>query len=340
WLPDAAWGVLGLALALVPVLFWLGSEVGAASLWREIVARPIEMTTLQSKPIPDLFLPGWNRTQWPAFFAALLFRICALTYLGYLVVLAGRWWRAFARRESFDQPLLLAVVVWGSLYFLRSLGRSDEPHLASTLPPFCLLVAHATSVGLGRLSAWRGKGSARTAWAVAAGVFALWVAVSGSQRVLDPAYLGTQPLAALDGTVRTRPGHRWVDPKVERILAETGPEDRILVLGPQSMFHVLTGRRGPGRADVLMPGTFRGEAEERVFLAQLERDPPAVVIRPQWPFDFQVARSLAHTAPRVNDWVEARYELRGDADRFGLLLPRKPPDRSDSDGGPGPAGGR
>jgi hypothetical protein len=60
--------------------------------------------------------------------------------------------------------------------------------------------------------------------------------------VFDPAFLGTQPIAVLENSVRTRPGHWWVDPRVTSIIELTEPGDRILVLGPHSLFHVLTGR--------------------------------------------------------------------------------------------------
>ena len=33
--------------------------------------------------------------------------------------------------------LLLAFVVFGGVYFVRSLGRSDGPHLDSAIPPVC-----------------------------------------------------------------------------------------------------------------------------------------------------------------------------------------------------------
>ena len=38
------------------------------------------------------------------------------------------------------------------------------------------------------------------------------------------------------------------------------------------MFHVVSGRPGPGHADIVMPGTFLDEAEERA-LPDLASDP-------------------------------------------------------------------
>jgi hypothetical protein len=313
---------LGLGIAVLPVLAWALSQVGAETLWREVMIRPIEMTTLQSKPMPGVPDLAWDRMRMIQLFVALLFRACALLYLGYVVLLLARLARRQLRGQPFDQSLLLAIAVWGGIYFLRSLGRSDEPHLASTLPPFCLLLAHAGSVVFQRLvgrTPWRAP---RAAWAAVGLGFTAWALLSGSERVFDPAFLGAQPIAVLDNGVRTRPGHWWVDPRVISIVERTEPGDRILVLGPQSLFHVLTGRLGPGQADILMPGTFLSVDEEKAFLDRLEQTPPALIVLPQWPFDLMPSRALTTTAPRLVDWVRERYSLQGDHRRFGLLLPR------------------
>jgi hypothetical protein len=309
-------------VAVFPVLVWLLSDVGAETLWREVMVRPVEMTTLQSKPMPGVPELAWDRMRMIQLFVALLFRACALLYLGYVTLLLLRLARHLRRGQRFDQPLLLAIAVWGGIYFLRSLGRSDEPHLASTLPPFCLLLAHAGSVAFRRFARRASWPAPRAAWPAAGIGFAAWALLSGSERVFDPAFLGTQPIAVLENSVRTRPGHWWVDPRVTSIIELTEPGDRILVLGPHSLFHVLTGRLGPGQADILMPGTFLSVEEEEAFLERLEQAPPALVVRPQWPFDLMPSRSLASTAPRVEAWVKQRYALQGDHQRFGLLLPR------------------
>jgi hypothetical protein len=313
---------LGLGIAVLPVLAWVLSQVGAEALWREVVVRPVEMTTLQSKPMPGVPDLAWDRMRLVQLFVALLFRACALLYLGYVVVLLGRLARRLLRGQRFDQSLLLAIARWGGIYFLRSLGRSDEPHLASTLPPFCLLLAHAGSVVYRRVTRRAPGATPRAAWAAAGLGLAAWALLSGSERVFDPAFLGAQPIAVLENSVRTRPGHWWVDPRVVTVVERTEPGDRILVLGPQSLFHVLTGRLGPGQSDILMPGTFLSVDEEKAFLERLERTPPALVVLPQWPFDLMPTRSLASTAPRLVDWVRKRYSLQGDHQRFGLLLPR------------------
>jgi hypothetical protein len=313
---------LGLLVAVLPVLTWLLAEAGAETLWRELMIRPLEMTGLQTKPVPGVPDLAWDRMRTVQFFVAVLFRVCALVYLGYVLLLLARFARTWMRGGRFDHSLLLAISVFGGVFFLRSLGRSDEPHLASTLPPFCLLLAHAVSVAFRRLARRAPWLPSRAAWSVAGLGLATWALLSGSERVLDPAFLGAQPIAVLENSVRTRPGHWWVDPRVEAIIERTQSDDRILVLGPQSLFYVLSGRRGPGRSDVLMPGTFLSDREELAFLERLEQTPPSLIVRPQWPFDLMVSRSLRSTAPRLDAWVKQRYALQGDHQRFGLLSPR------------------
>ena len=62
-------------------------------------------------------------------FVTLQFRAWWLLYAGYAGVLLVLWIGSLSRREPFRHALLLAVVVWGGVYFTRTLGRSDTSHL-------------------------------------------------------------------------------------------------------------------------------------------------------------------------------------------------------------------
>ena len=87
-------------------------------------------------------------------------------------------------------------------------------------------------------------------------------------------------------------------------------------------------RRGPGGADVVMPGTFLNAEEERAFVARLERSPPGLVITYRKPFDEMPSRALVQWAPELAAWVRERYEFHRRARDFILLVPRQAPDQA------------
>jgi len=327
WLEDGALYGLGLALGVAPVLAWMLTQAAPDVLWREVVVRPVAMTDLQSLPVPAwLWLPEqWTRRYLHEWFVAVQFRAWTLLYIGYAFALAAAWLRDRRRHVAFADPLLATIVVWGGVYFTRSFGRSDAPHLYSALPPICLLVAHA---------AWSAVRSARARgmrvergvlWTVAGVVTGLWILLMGSDRIFWPGHLGREPLPSLGGRIGVKPdtGLLRVDEQIRTIAQLTGPDDVVLDLSASSLFHVLSGRRGPGHADVVMPGTFLDEAEERRFVARLEARPPTVVIYPGWLFDERKDRAVQASAPILWQWVKARYDRIGPYERFVLMVPKQ-----------------
>jgi hypothetical protein len=139
--------------------------------------------------------------------------------------------------------------------------------------------------------------------------------------VLRAPYIPTRPLIAVGGDVMIYPFDR-LDLLVRGITDLTSPDDRVLILGPHSLLNVMSGRLGPGRADVIMPGTFLDDSEEQRFVRHLEADPPALVVRPLGQFDFMKERSVERTAPRVVAFVEANYELSRKQAGTHFLVPR------------------
>ena len=103
----------------------------------------------------------------------------------------------------------------------------------------------------------------------------------------------------------------------------TRPGETILDLSAAPMFHALTGRPGPGRSDIFMPGTFMEESEEADFLMRLEALPPVAVLWPVRHFDDMESRSINAVAPRVVSWVRARYRPVETTSKFQLWLPRR-----------------
>jgi hypothetical protein len=312
----------GLAVA-GPVVAWLLLSVGPETLWRELAARPFAMTILQEKPIPKLFLPMvWKRHLVSRALTAFLFRACAILYATYLAVLLWGWARAILRREAYQRAFLLAVTVFGAFYYTRSLGRSDEPHLMSAIPPFCLLAAHAVGVLTRRVVPPDGSWGRQFATAaICLGVFGTWSTLGASTRVLEPDFMGRIP--ALGGATTVHKGKAF-DDTVAGIVRHSEPGDTMLVLGPASLLYVVSERTGPGWHDVIMPGTFLDETEEVAFVARLREDPPDLIVRRRnpLPFDGMPERNVEGHASELTSWVRENYssvEING---RYIILKPR------------------
>jgi hypothetical protein len=310
WLRDAFWCAAGGLLVALPVLAWFGNSVGLGRFFYEAAIHPLEM--LQALPVPELTLPRRpTRAEMVWFFVTLEFRLYALLYLAYALWLARRLVRAVRERRSFEDPLLLATVIWGGTYFLRSFGRADEPHLDSAIPPVCLLLAYTVHLAHAR---W--PRLAREPTLVIAS-FALWIYLLGVDTILDDSYLALKAGPELEAT--------WSQQtRIEKIREWSLAGERILDLTASPLLHVASERLGPGYRDVVMPGTFAGEGEEARFLERLEASPPALVLWPLGIFDAMPERSLRRTAPRVVKWVLNRYQLRAFDDEIAFLLPIRP----------------
>ena len=80
-----------------------------------------------------------------------------------------------------------------------------------------------------------------------------------------------------------------------------------------------------GEFDVIMPGTFLDSSEEARFVERLEKEPPALVIWPGWPFDSDRDRGVQKTAPLLSRWALDHYaprDPRSQSHRFVILVPR------------------
>jgi hypothetical protein len=313
----------GLALVALPVIVYFLISVGPETLWLEAVVRPVAMTEQQSLPMTKL---RWHpvyatRKSISIWWVGIQFRAWTLLYLGYAIGLGVMWYRAVRERRNFAQPLLLATVVWGGIFFVRSFGRSDSAHFFSAIPPVFLVLGHLTSLGFARLPAhWTKR--ARAGLAVA--LVALWIFLGSSDLGFQAGLRGDIPLEVLDGRIALGEGSSLLrlDDRVAHIEQWTKPGDTILDLTASPLFFVLAGRFGPGYSDLVMPGTFLDDDEERTFIARLEENPPALVIFPGWLFDGQRERSVQMSSPLLTEWVTSRYERVGPMERFNLFLPK------------------
>jgi hypothetical protein len=332
WLSD--WGVytLGVLTILAPVLGWFASGVGLEALWDQAVLRILPLQSMQSKPIPALALPtSWDRELVYRWFVSLQYWLYPVLYGAYTVWLAREWRRCIRSGRSFGQTLLLAVVIWGGVSMLRSIGRSDEHHLMSALPPVCLLLAHLLSIPFRRHEARRPPTACSPrspAWIACFGALAAWVFLQGSDLYLAREKRGVHPLESAGGRVFIKNANEAarLDRTVKLIAKSTQPGDTVLDLTHGPLIHVLTDRMGPGYGDVVTPGVFADPVDEREFVERLEKAPPALVLWPPRPFDSMPSRSLEASSPLLARWVEQHYEraIRGNL-RAIVLTPRRPP---------------
>jgi hypothetical protein len=307
----------GAALVITPVALGLVATSGTDAVWREVFVRPVAMTRAQSLPIPSLALPAhWAQPQLGLWFAALQFRLYGLLYSVYLAAIAWSEWRARRQGSARRDPMLAVLVIFGICYFTRALGRSDEAHLDSALPPACLILAHA----LWRIAS-AARLSPRTAAACGTALLAGWTCLLGTPFVLL-SERGELPLASAGGRIYTDDYGKSLDWVVHEIRARTQPGDVVLDGSWSPLVHVLAERDGPGGSDILMPGSFLSEAEEQAFIARLERNPPKLVIWPTHAFDDRGEQGLPRAyAPALAAWVRARFEPGPLHGHFRLMTP-------------------
>jgi len=327
WLREWLYYAAGVLLVLVPVIVWLGFAVGLETAWREILVRPVVMTDMQSLPVPALELPRrWNRTSISYLWTSLQFRLYTVLYLGYLVGVFGLWARALRRGEPFRHVLLLAAVVLGATYYVRSFGRSDVAHLESAIPPVCLLLGHLLWLVTRGWSERRGLGPAERGRVTAGAMlvcFSLWIFLFKTD--VHFSEMGrTVPIETIEG-IRIKDGvaARQLDRRVRDVRRETKPGDTILDMSYAPGFYLVMDRSGPGWFDVIMPGTFMGEDEERFFIQKLQQDPPALIIVLDRHFDDMPERSLRRIGPAVVPWLMKRYEVRETIPDYNLAFPKR-----------------
>ena len=332
WLRD--WTALGSGVLaiFVPLLLWAALSVGIDTIWRELVTRPATMLLLQSLPFPPLEFPdSWDRIDIRKWFVSFQFRLIWVLYIGYLLAFILRWVRAARSGTPFQHALLVAVWLWGLVFFLRSLTRSDEPHLDSVIPPVLLLGAHGVYMMVRRLAPEQATGIARRGWidrSVMVGVIAVWVFLLGVDTYFPHARRGGHPVNVLDGRIEvSQESQAKLTDLVVRRLKLTPPDARILDLSVSPMYLVLANRRGYDAPDIVMPGTFLTPEEERAFMDQVKRNPPALVIASKKPFDRNPEKAVSVTFPELHEWVEANYQMWGLKRKHFLMGPKgsRPP---------------
>ena len=329
WIRDGLLYSAGLILVWIPVLLWFQGTVGLERFWIEMVVRPVEMTALQSRPIPQVLYENLDRTRFSFSVGALGFRIYPLLFAGLLASLLYRWRQAFKANRTFDGTFLLAFVVFGAVYFTRSMGRSDLPHLDSAIPPVAILLAYCASLS-GRFKAFALEDSNlrtrvnRVALCVV--IFCAWTLAMGSDRYLDTEeMMGSVRLENIPDPIHVRKGSLGmeIDELIPVIQQHSEPDETILVMTHSPLLYVVAERHSPGYFDLVMPGTFRSQQEQIDLIEHLKEAPPAVIVLPRQPFDKIKKRGLRYSAPLLTGWVAQNYAPIHDSPRYRLLVPKE-----------------
>ncbi len=325
----------GALLVAVPALLWLSQSAGLGILWQEVVIRVMGLQGLQSLPVPSLAPPDLaDRQALHLWFVALQYwgyTALYAVYLLYIIVSVGNTRRSRPAVETSPlQPLLVAIVVWGAFFFLRTLGRSDDHHLNSALPPAVLLLAHCASSLFAR--AWRARSTSPATRRVSeigalAAALVAWLYIQGIDRNFDLLDRGLVPMRASSEAQSLKPTVEGIE--LERLLdvirSRTRPGDTLLDLSASPLLYVLADRQSVGGFDIFMPGTFIAPEEEVAFVEDLSASPPALVIWPGWAFDSRADRAVQRTAPRVSRWALDHYapvDPRSQSHRFVILAPK------------------
>jgi hypothetical protein len=331
WLREGLWYSAGLILVWIPVLFWFHNTVGLEQFWGEMVLRALEMTDLQSLPFPNIHLPNTRRFQISYLVAAIGFRVYPLLYLTFSLSLLFQWGQALRKQRPFKNVFLLTFVVFGGVFFTRSLGRSDVPHLDSAIPPVLVLFAYCASLST-RLAIFRPEVSGRMAsvriWILLASVFGVWSYLNSLDLYLHPEKFGDKALEVASGTVWVgSDGYGDILDKLIPVIRDySEPDDVILVMTNAPLIYTLAERHSPGYFDVIMPGTFRSTEEELGFLERLKASPPAVVVWPRRHFDQMPSRGLDQTAPEIGQWVIDHYLFVANLHYYSVMVPKKTSD--------------
>jgi hypothetical protein len=329
WLRDGLWYSAGLILVWIPILIWFAGSVGLEKFWIEMVVRPVEMTALQSRPFPPIVLEHLDRRHISFAFAAAGFRLYPLLFLALLGSLLYGWGKALKARRPFESVFLLTFVVFGAVYFARSMGRSDMPHLDSAIPPIAVLLAYCASLST-KLKPFDVRQIGRRAELnrilLCIAALGVWIFATGSDLYLDTkSSMGDIALESVPGKIEVRShslGHE-IDGLIPVIQKYAEPEDTILVMAHAPLIYVLSDRHSPGYFDVVMPGTFRTQKEQVEFVAHLNQAPPAVIVWPRKSFDRDKTRGLPKAARRVGLWVDQNYRSIHDSGRYRILVPKQ-----------------
>jgi hypothetical protein len=281
--------LLGMAVVSIPliVIWW---KIGAIpEMFRQLILFPIT-TYRKTSSLPFPRLSAAKSVVESAtvllFYIPLLVQAIAAVYL-----LQSLFRRRFRVREA----VFTFFLVWSALFYLQVTIRSDITHLLMTLPPVFLLIAFGWSIVREKIASYRNIDLiSSSVVAFVAGSF-LWMVRSAAL----PNVAGENEQLKLErGGIRISQASA-IAAFIQRLQADVPATRSILALPYQPMFYFLCERRNPTRWNYLWPGD-QTQGDQEQFIAEAERDPPAVVLLAE-------QQQFAAFAPTILNYIETHY---------------------------------
>jgi hypothetical protein len=281
--------LLGMGVVSIPliVIWW---KIGAIpEMFRQLILFPIT-TYRKTSSLPFPRLSAAKSVVESAtvllFYIPLLVQAIAAVYL-----LQSLFRRRFRVREA----VFTFFLVWSALFYLQVTIRSDITHLLMTLPPVFLLIAFGWSIVREKIASYRNIDLiSSSVVAFVAGSF-LWMVRSAAL----PNVAGENEQLKLErGGIRISQASA-IAAFIQRLQADVPATRSILALPYQPMFYFLCERRNPTRWNYLWPGD-QTQGEQEQFIAEAERDPPAVVLLAE-------QQQFAAFAPTILNYIETHY---------------------------------
>ncbi|MCZ6785367.1 MAG: glycosyltransferase family 39 protein [Proteobacteria bacterium] len=199
-------------------------------------------------------------------------------------------------RAAWSQQLLLILAGAACYGSVLARGRTDWVHLM-TVQPALVLLCVAVVGQWARSVRWR---SALSLWVggiwLAAGL-AIGAAIFAVYRV---------PVESPRGDLLASPTTARNSNRLLRYLDTRPPDERILILRAQPIHYFLSGRRIPGRFDLLMPGVI-GPPENDALIAESLSDVDRVIYDPK-PFPT-IPVPITEYAPLTSETLASRFQI-------------------------------
>jgi hypothetical protein len=335
-LPAALAFAAGAGGPVIPLLAFYAGHDALGPMLHDLVAFPRYMLAGYGKlPFPPLAsqLPLEFSTWGTPVFAA--FRIA---YAVPTVCLAGLLLALPISRLDPRQPLaslssmvaglqrdpwrmsVLLTSIFGLLCFRVALGRSDDSHILTTLPPAALLVVVAfarlldlprSGAGLHQLAVWRV--AALGVFLFHSGFTELATPIShlrgSAENVVKLARHGNHPV----GSLKLNRVTRWIQQR-------TLPTDPVLFLPNNAAYYYLSDRPSPIR--FVMGHQIVTNAHREEVLEDLQTNPPRFIV---WDHDARRIDALPDElvfGAELLRWIEENYEREASVGSVEIMRPR------------------
>jgi hypothetical protein len=298
-IPVAAWMA---TIALVAGFAGLARAVGVVP---EMVGGTVESLSLPPPPL-DLAFPFSQGTA-----QALALRLLIGSEV--IAMLVGLWLaRVDGGRFTREARALVALGVMGAASYHQTIYRADIHHFWLGSWPMALAIPAIAAVAV-RLALAHPSRLATVAVELVALVLVL-LSTAGLLPILtmphfDLAPYGRPPLEGIQelrqgvAAVPTHPYARFVA-AIDRF---TTPNDPVLMLAYQPQFLLFAHRPASGPTVAFQAGLFDSPAWRKLRLAELQRDPPALVVVPLDFFQMQPDDELRRSLPEICDFVQQHY---------------------------------